>query len=275
MLQLLVYTYKTEIFKMEVIRMEKMCIGCGEERDGEKDFYWKYKDRGIRHSRCKYCQSQVCKQHYQNNKHSYMTRIHARDKKVLQDNRGKLAAYLTGHPCIDCGYTDIRVLDLDHVRGTKREAIARMVRMGYSWSTIEAEIAKCEVRCANCHRIKTGQTGHSWRNFFSSLDERLLPNSVRSKSAIRAMQTRVDNMQKLYAYLSSHPCADCGALDIRVLEFDHVQGVKYGDVGRILTNATSWPRIEAEIAKCEVRCANCHRIKTAERGHWWRVELVE
>ena len=255
--------------------MKQICKGCGKERDTEQDFNWKYKDRSIRHSCCKYCQSQVSKQHYQNSKASYLTRIHVRNKEVLRENRSKLAVYLAEHPCIDCGIIDIRVLDLDHVHGTKREAIARMVRMGYSWATIETEIAKCEVRCANCHRIKTGQTGHSWRNFFLTLNERLLANSVRSVNALRTMRIRIENMQKLHVYLSSHPCIDCGILDIRVLEFDHVQGVKCDNVGRILTNAASWPRIEAEIAKCEVRCANCHRIKTIERGQWWRFALAE
>jgi ferredoxin len=30
-----------------------------------------------------------------------------------------------------------------------------------------------------------------------------------------------------------------------------------------------------EIAKCDVRCANCHRRVTAERGSWWRQAVYE
>ncbi len=37
--------------------MKKICLGCGEERDAEQDFSWKYKERGIRRTRCKFCQS--------------------------------------------------------------------------------------------------------------------------------------------------------------------------------------------------------------------------
>lgn len=37
-------------------RMKKICPGCGQERDAEKDFRWRYKDRGIRQPRCRYCQ---------------------------------------------------------------------------------------------------------------------------------------------------------------------------------------------------------------------------
>jgi hypothetical protein len=255
--------------------MKKVCNGCGEERDDEQDFNWKYKDRGIRHSRCKYCMSQASRLHYQNNKSSYLTRIHRRDKEELLINRQKLYSYLMEHPCVDCGKTDVRVLDLDHVQGVKRASIVRMMSTGCSWRTIEAEMEKCEVRCANCHRIRTGQTGNSWRNFFVTLEERLQSEIMRGSDALRTMKMRIENMRNLHTYLSCHPCVDCAVGDIRILEFDHVQGVKYEEVGRLLTNAASWPRIEAEIAKCEVRCANCHRIKTIERGQWWRAALVE
>lgn len=34
-------------------------------------------------------------------------------------------------------------------------------------------------------------------------------------------------------------------------------------------SAAPWDKVLEEIAKCEIRCANCHRIATAERGNWW------
>mgnify|MGYP007135474882 CR=1 FL=1 len=93
-----------------------------------------------------------------------MARVHARNDTVIIDNRRRLTAYFADHPCVDCGLTDIRVLEFDHVRGTKRDGIGRMIEIGCSWSLIEVEIAKCEVRCVNCHRIKTGERGKFWRN---------------------------------------------------------------------------------------------------------------
>lgn len=146
--------------------MKKICSGCGQERDAEKDFSWKYKDRGIRNTRCRFCQSQVSKQHYKNNKQPYFDRTRVREVQVTEDNRRKLAEYLSCHPCTDCGETDIRVLDFDHVRGKKSGEISRMMNIGCSWSTIKAEIAKCEVRCANCHRIREGKKNGSWRQLF-------------------------------------------------------------------------------------------------------------
>jgi hypothetical protein len=147
--------------------LKKICPGCSEERDVEQDFNWKYQDRGVRQSRCKHCQSQVSKQHYQNNKQLYMHRVRAREMQVIEDNRKRLVEYLAHHPCIDCGCSDIRVLEFDHVHGNKSNNIARMVGEGFSWSTIETEIAKCKVRCANCHRIKTNERSGWWRHLFS------------------------------------------------------------------------------------------------------------
>ena len=132
--------------------MKKFCTYCNEERDTENDFHWKDKGRGIRNTRCKFCQSHISKQHYTKNKKSYLDRARAREMLVTEDYRKKLAEHLFCHPCIDCGETDIRTLEFDHVRGKKLHEISKMMSLGCSWSTIEAEIAKCEVRCANCHR---------------------------------------------------------------------------------------------------------------------------
>ena len=146
--------------------MKKICSGCGKERDAEQDFNWRHKERGIRQTRCKYCQSQVSKQHYKNNKQSYFDRVRTREVLVIEDNQKKLVDYLHHHPCIDCGQTDFRVLEFDHVRGNKSNNIARMMGQGFSWSTIKAEIAKCEIRCVNCHRIKTSERSGWWRHLF-------------------------------------------------------------------------------------------------------------
>jgi len=63
---------------------------------------------------------------------------------------------LKSQPCADCGKTfHYAAMDFDHVRDIKRVDISRMIRTGYSVAAIEQELKKCEVVCANCHRIRT------------------------------------------------------------------------------------------------------------------------
>ena len=64
-------------------------------------------------------------------------------------------------------------------------------------------------------------------------------------------------------------CVDCGNTDIRVLEFDHLPSNKklFGISG----NRVGIARLKEEIKKCDVVCANCHRIRTVERRQvCWR-----
>lgn len=55
--------------------------------------------------------------------------------------------------CLDCGYNArAEALDFDHL-GDKQFTISN--DMGLSKAMLEAEIAKCDVVCANCHRVRT------------------------------------------------------------------------------------------------------------------------
>lgn len=60
-------------------------------------------------------------------------------------------------------------------------------------------------------------------------------------------------------------CMDCGYdKHPAALQFDHRPGeIKLGNVSQMFSKA--WDVIEAEIAKCDVVCANCHAVRTAER----------
>jgi len=78
-----------------------------------------------------------------------------------------------------------------------------------------------------------------------------------------------ENQQKYLEHMVGKSCVDCGLSDVRVLEFDHVRGKKIDGVMQIIRRGNTWDKVLEEMAKCEIRCANCHRIATAERGNWW------
>ncbi|MGV2985630.1 hypothetical protein ACNPNP_18200 [Microbacterium sp. AGC85] len=77
-----------------------------------------------------------------------------------------ITRYLNDHPCVDCGASDIRVLDFDHRPGRdKRDGVMQLVRNGFGLSTVQDEINKCDVRCRNCHAIVTyARMGSNWRS---------------------------------------------------------------------------------------------------------------
>ena len=89
------------------------------------------------------------------------------------------------------------------------------------------------------------------------------------------MAVRKDaNLRRLLDFFRQHPCVDCGETDPVVLQFDHVRGEKSRDVMSMAGNGTPWHRIVAEIAKCDVRCANCHWRRHAREVGWRKLALA-
>lgn len=89
-----------------------------------------------------------------------------------------------------------------------------------------------------------------------------------SKAKKRNAHNRVLIRIFIWNYLRVHPCVDCGEKDPIVLEFDHISD-KIGAVSELFHKA-SLKVVESEIKKCEVRCANCHRRKTAREQSWYK-----
>jgi hypothetical protein len=71
-----------------------------------------------------------------------------------QQFKKRLSEIKEASGCMDCGETNPIVLDFDHLHN-KKYNVSRMIHDGFSWAAIKKEIAKCEVVCANCHRIRT------------------------------------------------------------------------------------------------------------------------
>jgi hypothetical protein len=82
------------------------------------------------------------------------------------------------------------------------------------------------------------------------------------------------NRAQMTAYLAGKGCADCGETDPVVLEFDH-RGDKAGNIADMVSCLTAWGTILKELEKCQIRCANCHRRKTARQFGWYRARSSE
>lgn len=92
-------------------------------------------------------------------------------------------------------------------------------------------------------------------------------NEHRRKAIKQAnVAARNRNAKYICNYLAKHPCVDCGENDVVVLDFDHVRGIKRKKIAAL--RRVSLRTIKEEIEKCEVRCANCHRRRTAKQFGW-------
>lgn len=137
------------------------CFMCKETKNDE-EFSWRRKG-AQRQSHCKECQREYRKSHYEANKQKYID-------KAATWTHGRLKAFhewVSTQQCIDCGNNDPRVLEFDHVRGTKLGNISHMV--GHvTEEALQEELAKCEIVCANCHRIRTATRGN-WHSYEKAL----------------------------------------------------------------------------------------------------------
>lgn len=133
----------------------RVCNVCSEEKPLSE--YHKAGNSSGHQYTCKPCAIARNREHYQANK--------ARLREGMKGRVERIRAMVNGlkaHPCMDCGGTFPPVcMDFDHVEGEKFDGVSRMVRRGFSEDRILAEVAKCELVCANCHRIRTASRGEN------------------------------------------------------------------------------------------------------------------
>jgi hypothetical protein len=81
------------------------------------------------------------------------------EKLSIARQKAYLAQYIRDlkekSPCLDCKeYYPYYVMDFDHVRGKKQANVMELIPT-LSKKRIDQEIAKCEIVCSNCHRVRT------------------------------------------------------------------------------------------------------------------------
>src|SRR5699024_8503412 len=128
----------------------RACRTCKEEKSLSEYGVRRASKDGLM-TQCKECNRKAQKVQYSSNKKYYLDR----NRELRASNREKYRKTKEGKPCARCGGLFPQVcMDYDHIDPkSKRLCVAQM--MGYSWNAIQKEIDKCELVCANCHRIKT------------------------------------------------------------------------------------------------------------------------
>lgn len=112
---------------------------------------------------CKACYAENAATKYRSDKDERDRKSRNR-KNQRARNQALVLEYLSTHPCVDCGTTDVRVLEFDHRDPSVKKFNIASMYMSLSWSNLLAEIEKCDVRCANHHRIKTAEQFGTWRS---------------------------------------------------------------------------------------------------------------
>jgi hypothetical protein len=240
--------------------MERYCRGC-QRMLPLGQFSFKSAEKGVLHSRCRACCRANSRRHYQANRAAYLSRNRRNNPAQRRRSAAFVLAFLREHPCSRCGEADPIVLEFNHLDAALKSAnVADMVLRMCSPRRLEAEMAKCEVVCANCHQRLTS-LARSW-HYKSRLGTRAERRAFRLAADAR-------NHELVLEYLEAAACTDCGERDSLVLQFDHVDR-KARDVAWLVGSGCRPGRLKDELAKCEVRCANCHRRRTAERAEWFR-----
>lgn len=91
----------------------------------------------------------------------------------------------------------------------------------------------------------------------------------KNRHKIRAMVTvRKKRNRAMLDELKNRPCEDCGGMfPPCCMDYDHVRGAKLFVVGQGINRSVA--QIMREIEKCDLVCANCHRVRSMNRG-WHR-----
>ena len=132
----------------------KICTKCKIEKSHGSFYKEKAKKDGL-HSHCKLCSVIRLKEWSEKNPDKIAKIRRKYDSRHSQERIAFLADMKKKKGCIDCGYNlHHAALQFDHVMGDKLFNIG-VKKAHVSMESLLSEVAKCEIRCANCHAVAT------------------------------------------------------------------------------------------------------------------------
>lgn len=131
------------------------CGNCGEDKPTSEFHKANTRPRGYQAS-CKSCARAKDQKRWLNRSKEHIAKRLERERQ----NKQWMADYKRTHPCTDCGELfHPAAMQFDHLpENSKLKALSEMA--AYGLATIQAEIAKCELVCANCHAVRTYNRRH-------------------------------------------------------------------------------------------------------------------
>ena len=138
----------------------KTCSKCKLEKP-LKDFAPNRSKTSGSQTFCKKCQKAYQKDWYAKNKERHKHKVAQRNKFLKTELLKRISSIALSCGCAKCGYNKHPApLEFHHLEN-KVKNISDMVTNFCKWEAIEAEIQKCIVLCANCHRVETAKE-HGW-----------------------------------------------------------------------------------------------------------------
>ena len=178
--------------------------------------------------------------------------------RVRQAGMVELLRDLRRVPCGECGGNfKPHQMDFDH-----RDPASKSFRVTAGGAMLMAtrkvldEVAKCDILCANCHRIRSrdqhrARLARQSRGTSVRLDEK--------RAVWRRQAAMLDRLRDV-------PCADCGRrFPPCSMDFDHRDPTQKRSTVPAMIGRAGDARILAEAGKCDIVCANCHRARTFDR----------
>lgn len=161
--------------------------------------------------------------------------------------------YFTGRPCPH-----------DHIapRYTSNGACTECVGNPYESAQQGDRLRRCEKHRLTYSARQCPDCKADWRRTHPPDDDERVQLAEQQRTRVQFCRAYVRSFKE------AQPCADCGwRMPWYVMEFDHRDGRGPGDstVASLIGQGTL-DRVILEIEKCDLVCANCHKIRTHKRA---------
>lgn len=248
---LAVRSARRRVSEMQTLRSEWSCVVCCQTK--------KMAEFPLNSRRCRECKNKRARDYQKEN-----------SKKLKENHREWFLRFrsrideIKQGACYDCGVSGQPsfCMEFDHLpENGKTMAVSEMISRHWTMDRILEEISKCNLVCVLCHRNRTYYRAKEKSRLQSNL-------GLMSTRSTPALQRQFKKRQEGRAFLwkqKESPCKDCGKkYNPWQMDYDHLpEHKKTTSVGK-LTNCSE-KHILKEIAKCDLVCVFCHRIRTHNR----------